>query len=300
MTDFDEVKRQVSELLQYMVDRIDEYKLPLVRQASLEVELSCIGGIAKFPGVEIKSRGLRKSSPKKKFELERELHRRVEPLSGSPKDIGLPAIFGAKITVRRGETVSGELIWAGELTEEQQEIEDELLEDWDRTVSSPHFPTEHIDQIDGGKAIIDRSNELLDFLLDIARRRKLRFKKTAQIGAKRFQTSKGEPIVMLYGLDIRCGKDSQSEALRTEVQSRMDAVSKALIDAGLPGLSYAVVQFWPRTSQISPEIGFLPGTSSEQEAVLIDLESYWFKHLNNLHETDGQYCPGCGKTKCRN
>lgn len=301
MTDFDEVKRQVSELLQYMVDRIDEYKLPLVPVASMKVERSRIGGIVKFPGLEIKSRGLRWRSQKGELELEREFHGLVKPLSTSPKDIGLPPILGAKITVNRSKTVSGELIFGpGELTPEQQEIEDRLLEGWNIKDSNPHCPTPCINQVAGGKAIIQKSNELLDLLLDSARGRKLIFKKPAYIGAKQVETSEGETVVMLYGWNIRCGKDSESEALRTEVQSRMDAASKALINSGLPELRCADVHFWPRTSQLSPELSFPPEASSEEEAVLKDLGRCWFKHLNSLHETDGKYCPGCGKIKCRN
>ena len=53
MADFNEVKQSVSELLLYMVEYVDERKLPLVRQATLEVQLSRIGGIVQFPGLEI-------------------------------------------------------------------------------------------------------------------------------------------------------------------------------------------------------------------------------------------------------
>lgn len=300
MSDFNEVKEQVGELLLYMVDYIDECKLPLMPVTSLEVERSRTGGIVQFPGLEIKSQGLRCRTPKKQWQLKKELHELVSPLSTSPKDIGLPSIFGAKITVKRDGNISGYLIFGGELTDDQQEIKDSLLEDWNRADSDLDCPASCIDQINGSEDIVQKSNELLDCLLDIARSRKQRFKESAYAGAKQMETPKGEHPVMLYGWNIRTGKDSKSEALRIKVEAKMKALSKALTDAGLPELRYADIQFWPRTNQISLEMSFPPEAGNEQEAVLQNLKRCWFKHLNSLHETDGKYCPGCGKTKCRN
>lgn len=301
MADFNEVKEQISELLLCMVERVDEYKLPLVRQASLEVERSHVGGIAEFPGVEIESRGLVWRTPKKQWQLRNEMHELVSPLSTSPKDIGLPSIFGAKITVKRDGNISGYLIFGGdELTDEQQEIKDRLLEGCILPDSELDCPTPYIEQVTDSEAVTEKSNDLLDCLLDIARSRKQRFKKSAYIGAKQMETPKGDRPVMLYGWNIHTGKDSESEALRIKVEAKLKALSKALIDAGLPELRYADMQFWPRTNQISMEMSFPTEANNEQEAVLQDLKRCWFKHLQTLHETDGQYCPGCGKTKCRN
>ena len=301
MADFNEVKEQVSELLLYMVDYIDECKLPLASQANLEVERSRTGGIVQFPGLEIKSQGLRCRTPKKQWQLKKELHELFSPLSTSAKDIGLPSIFGAKITVKRDGNISGYLIFGGdELNDEQQEIKDSLLEGWTLTDSELDCPTPYIEQVTDGEVVTEKSNELLDCLLDIARSRKQRFKESAYAGAKQMETPKGDRPVMLYGWNIRTGKDSESEALRIKVEAKMKALSKALIDAGLPELRYADIQFWPRTNQISLEMSFPPEAGNGQEAVLQDLKRCWFKHLNSLHETDGQYCPGCGKTKCRN
>lgn len=301
MADFDEVKQSVSELLLCMVERVDEYKLPLVRQASLEVERSHVGGIAKFPGVEIESRGLVWRTPKEKWQLRNEINELIRPLTSSPEDIGLPPIFGAKITVKRDGNISGYLIFGGdELTDEQQEIKDSLLEGWTLTDSELDCPIPYIEQVDGGEVVTEKSNELLDLLLDIARSRKQRFKESAYAGAKQMETPKGDRPVMLYGWNIRTGKDNESEALRIKVEAKMKALSKALIDAGLPELRYADMQFWPRTNQISMEMSFPTEADNEQEAVLQDLKRCWFKHLQTLHETDGQYCPGCGKTKCHN
>lgn len=300
MADFNEVKQSVSELLLYMVEYVDERKLPLVRQATLEVQLSRIGGIVQFPGVEIKSRGLKKPRAKKEWQLKKELYKLVSPLSTSPKEIGLPSIFGAKVTVRPGDTVTGHLTFGGDkITDEQQKIIDNLLDGWNHYESSLDCPTPHIDQVTGSEDIVQKSNELLDCLLDIARSRKQRFKKLAYTGAKQFETPKGDRPVMLYGWNIRCGKDGGDEALRIEVETRMKALSKALEKARLPELRCADVRFWPRTSQLTPEMSFPPEASSEEDAVLDDLKRLWFKHLQPLHETDGEYCPGCGKTRCR-
>lgn len=299
MTDFNEVKESVSDLLLLMVELADERKWPLVRQASLEIERSRIGGIVEFPGLEIKSRGLRGLSPKKELQLKKELHELVSPLTTSAKDIGLPPIYGAKITVTRGGPVTGRLIFGEDLTAEQQEMGDKLLEDWNQDESALDCPTPHIEQVAGSEVITERSNELLDFLLDIARKRKRAFKKVVYIGAKRFVTPKGDPVVMLYGWNIRTGKDSDSESLRAEVERKMGNLNEVLEKAGLPEVGYAEMNFWP-PYQISPELVFPYGASSEEKAVLKDLKRCWFKHLQVLHETDGEYCPGCGKTKCRN
>lgn len=300
MADFDEIKESVSDLLLLMVELVDEHKWPFVSQAILEIERSYIGGIVEFPGLEIKSRGLRGLSPKKELQLKKELHELVSPLTTSAKDIGLPPIYGAKITVTRGGPVRISLIFGEDLTAEQQETVAKLLEDWPQPESALDCPTPHIEQVAGSEIITEKSNELLDCLLDIARRRKKPFKKMSYVGAKQFVTPKGDPVVMLYGWNILTGKDGESEALRIKVEAKMDALKKALSDAGLPELRRTEMQFWPRTSQISPEIGFPPEASSEEEAVLKDLERCWFKHLQALHEEDGKYCPGCGKTKCRN
>lgn len=299
MTNFNEVKESVSDLLLLMVELVDEHKWPFVSQASLEIERTHIGGIVEFPGLEIKSRGLRGLSPKKELQLKKELHELVSPLTTSAKDIGLPPIYGAKITVTRGGPVTGSLIFGEDLTAEQQGLLDELLEGWNQAESALDCPTPHIEQVAGSEIITEKSNELLDCLLDIARGRKQIFKKMSYVGAKQFVTSKDDPVVMLYGWNIRCGKDGESEALRAEVEAKMGALSKALIFAGLPELRCAEIHFWP-PYQMSPELIFPYGASSEEEAVLKDLRRRWFKHLQKLHETDGEYCPGCGKTKCRN
>lgn len=301
MADFDEIKESVGELLRQMVEIIDERKWPFVSQASMEIERSHIGGIVEFPGLEIKSRGLRRSSPEKELQLKKELHHLIRPLSNSAKDIGLPPIYGAKITVKSGNTVSARLLFGGdELTADQKETVDKLLENWARLDSDSDCPTPHIERIAGHENIIQKSNDLLDCLLDIARSRKQGLAKVVYASAKQFVTLKGDPLVMLYGWNIRCGTDGESEALRIKVEAKMDALKKALSDAGLPELRSAEMQFWPRKDDISTEMSFAPGASREEEAVLQDLKRQWFKHLQKLHETDGEYCPGCGKTKCRN
>ena len=71
MADFDEIKESAGELLRQMVEIIDERKWPFVSQASLEIERSHIGGIVEFPGLEIKSRGLRRSSTEKELQLKK-------------------------------------------------------------------------------------------------------------------------------------------------------------------------------------------------------------------------------------
>ena len=299
MTDFNEAKESVSDLLLLMVELVDERKWPFVSQASMEIERTRIGGIVQFPGLEIKSRGLKRSGPKKELQLKKELHDLVSPLSTSAKDIGLPPIYGAKITITRGGPVRINLIFGEDLTAEQQETVAKLLENWPRPDSSLDCPTPHIKQVTGAEAVAEKSNELLDCLLDIARGRKQMFKKMSYVGAKQFVTPKGDPVVMLYGWNIRCGKDGESEATRAKVEAKMGALSKALLDAGLPELRCAEMHFWP-PYQMSPELFFPYGASSEEEAVLKDLRRLWFKHLQELHETDGEYCPGCGKPKCRN
>ena len=222
-------------------------------------------------------------------------------MSNSAKDVGLPPIYGAKITVKSGNTVSARPIFGGdELTADQKETVDKLLENWARLDSDLDCPTPHIERIAGHENIIQKSNDLLDCLLDIARSQKQGLAKTVYASAKQFVTLKGDPLVMLYGRNIRCGTDGESEALRIKVEAKVNALKKALSDAGLPGLRCADMQFWPRKNDISTKMSFAPGASREEEALLKDLRRQWFKHRQELHETDGKYCPGCGKTKCRN
>lgn len=301
MSDFDEVKRSVSELLQFMEEYIRDYKRPLVPWGVLEVVVSPITGISPFPGVEVKRLGLKKPEERNDQELRKKLNRMLTIPNVNSKNIGLPHILGASITVIGGESVYGQLLLDGDdLTADQQGTVDALVKDWDVEEDDVGYVTPHIEKISGHETITQKSNELFDCLLDIASKRKKSFKEMAYVGAELAKNLEGQPKISLCGWNIHTGTDSKSEALRTEVEIKMNSLNEALMAAELPKVRYVEIKFWPRTRQISLEMSFPTEASSEEEAVLKDLERCWFKHLNNLHETDGQYCPGCGKTKCRN